>query len=101
MLGLFEQDPTTTQREAMILGAKLQRWPRFFPWEHHRLRGPAESSHWTRWTLGPGAADKRAQFHEGGIVLASIAAWDELHGGGPELFASGVERLGRALDQLS
>ena len=84
------------QREAMMLGAKLQRRPRFFPWEHHRLRGPAESSHWTRWTLGPGAAGKRAQFHEGGIVLAGVAAWDELCGDGPKPLASGA-RVDRRL----
>jgi len=60
MLGLFEEDPTTVEHKTMMLGAKLQRRPRFFPWKHHRLRGLAESSHRTRWTLGPNAADERA-----------------------------------------
>lgn len=90
MLGLFEQDATAAQREAVMLGAKLQRWTCFFSWQDRGIAGPAESFHRTGLALWAGTADQRAQFHEGGVVTARVPSRQELGGGGPQAFASGV-----------
>src|SRR5213080_4069943 len=96
MLGPFEEDATTSQREAMVLGVKLKRRSRFFSRENLWVVGPAKTLHRTGRTFGPDAADKRAQFHKGGIMLAGVAAGEELRGGGPEPLAAGT-RVDRRL----
>ena len=97
MLGLFEEDATAAQREAVMLGAKLQRWTCFFSWQDRGIAGPAESFHRAGLALWAGTADQRAQFHKRGIVSASVPSRQELGGGGPEpLAASG--RVDRGLD---
>lgn len=80
----------------MMFGAELQRWARFFSRENGRLGGAAETFHWARFTSRPGPANECAQFHQGGIVPAGMAARQELRGRGPEPLASGA-RIDRRL----
>jgi hypothetical protein len=96
ILRLLEKDATAAERKAMMLGAKLQRRSRFFPRENGRLGGAAETLHWAGITSRPGTADESAQFHEGGIVPAGIAARQKFCGRGPEPLASGA-RIDRRL----
>jgi len=78
ILGLLEKDATAPQGKAVMLGAKLECGPRFLTGQDPWFGCAAEIFHRTDFTLWSHTADERAQFHKGGIMLASISAREEL-----------------------
>lgn len=73
-----------------MLGATLERLPRFSYRKGRRFFRPAEAFDGTDSALWPRAADQGAQVHESGIIGGGFTSRDERGGFGPKRVAAGA-----------
>ena len=95
ILGLFEENLLLAQGKGVMFGPKLQDGSRFLSGENGGFGGPAEAFHGARFTSRSCLADEGAQFHERGVMPASVSARQEARGRRPEMLASRARVDGR------